>query len=1163
MVISVMAGFKRFKYLAGDAILLTSPNTTYINDDESNPFQGLAHVTKLILNHGVAGIIGAWNSAVTAQIATYTAINGIVQLGGASSAAPLSEKKNYPTYVRVISADNISYRVQADVAHSFGWKHVAIIHTDDVFGTDGANVFRTRCEELEIDIVAQEIVPFGIARLEKQAVVKEKLSKIKDTGVNVILLNAVLADIREIIIQAEKLEMIGLKNYVYLAGKGWNTDAIATGWSGHENSLVGIQGIEFRYRTESAEWRQYLEDFRDIGNTEGFSLTADYMPSSKSPLYYDAIHLWAVGFNATVPKLQSLGLPVSCLRGDMSLTSSCQLSTTERDKLFIRATNNDYQGVLQMMQFLKSKSSPLYGALARSPQTLLLESIYEADFNGATVRVKLNRTGDTLNQYQINNYQAGKGFQVVGYVDPTTNPMNVSLFDKVVFAGGTSSSPNHEVPVDSLSRASGSSSDNTAQIVVIAVVVGATLLLLGVLVTLIAFYRKTRQKARQERRLWLININDLHFSTSNTLTKHEHSTQTMSYLADVKHSTTNRMSSAAERWAPSPVINVPDTSSVEYQGEIASACLIDSTGVSIMSELFSTDMFHLKEVNHVNITNFIGIAPTEDNQVWIINEKCSKGSLEDCLCASSLLLDSMFFFSFANDIISGLSYLHKSSLSVHGRLSSGTVLIDSRWSCKLTNYGGSVIFDRALAKNILDKRDVYLNLLWTSPELIHSRTEFFMAVLDEPTRRKQSGSSDEQSYKKHKLSDVTSSDASIHSIERKESSTRKKTSIFSGKTSILGKRKTTALKCSYPASQADDVYAFGSLMHQIIARQRPYLDIDLPLEEIIQQVEEGIRSPEFSQNRIFSSDEAVLERKIARYLSQCVAMESSQRPLAPSIRDSIVRMNPNAHRSIADNMSIILERYSHNLESIIEERTFQLQRQTTRLETLLFEMLPKSIAEKLLENELISPETYECVTVFFSDIVGFTSICSKSTPTQVVVLLNSLYSLFDNIIDPYDVYKVETIGDAYMIASGLPNRNGALHVREIAMVSLHLLAAMINFRIDHLPNEFMQLRIGFHSGSVAAGVVGVKMPRYCLFGDTVNTASRMESSGLALKIHCSSDSRDLLNDGFEDFELEERGEIEVKGKGKMTSYWLVGASGFDKKLPSDSLRVGMSAHTFK
>ncbi|XP_018557047.2 receptor-type guanylate cyclase gcy-4 isoform X2 [Lates calcarifer] len=239
-----------------------------------------------------------------------------------------------------------------------------------------------------------------------------------------------------------------------------------------------------------------------------------------------------------------------------------------------------------------------------------------------------------------------------------------------------------------------------------------------------------------------------------------------------------------------------------------------------------------------------------------------------------------------------------------------------------------------------------------------------------------------------------------------------------------------------------------------------------------------------------------------------------------------------------------------NYAQSLKEKTEDLKHQRQLAEDLLHQMLPKSVAKQLRQHKHVEAESYEKVTIFFSDIVGFTSISASCTPLQVVEMLNNLYMCFDTRIDSYDVYKVETIGDAYMVVSGLPERNGDRHADEIAKMALDLVAAVRQVSIPHMPNQRLQLRAGIHTGPCVAGIVGYKMPRYCLFGDTVNTASRMESTSLPQRIHTSSETYlALIKDNAYDLQL--RGEIEVKGKGKMNTYWLIGHKNYS--VQNDSL----------
>lgn len=219
------------------------------------------------------------------------------------------------------------------------------------------------------------------------------------------------------------------------------------------------------------------------------------------------------------------------------------------------------------------------------------------------------------------------------------------------------------------------------------------------------------------------------------------------------------------------------------------------------------------------------------------------------------------------------------------------------------------------------------------------------------------------------------------------------------------------------------------------------------------------------------------------------------------------------------------------------QTTLELQEEKRRADTLLYQMFPHSVAEMLKKKQQVPAEHFRSVTIFFSDIVNFTEMCSVMTPLQVTAMLDAVYGEFDERVNRYDVYKVETIGDAYMVASGLPVRNGIRHADQIARMALDLLTAVDGMKLPQFHTGRLSVRIGINTGPCVAGVVGNKMPRYCLFGDTVNTASRMQTSGEPQKIHISGDTKVVLDD-IGGYETEFRGYVEVKGKGKMSTYWL-------------------------
>uniref|UniRef100_A0A3P8WPP1 Guanylate cyclase n=1 Tax=Cynoglossus semilaevis TaxID=244447 RepID=A0A3P8WPP1_CYNSE len=336
-------------------------------------------------------------------------------------------------------------------------------------------------------------------------------------------------------------------------------------------------------------------------------------------------------------------------------------------------------------------------------------------------------------------------------------------------------------------------------------------------------------------------------------------------------------------------------------------------------------------------------------------------------------------------------------------------------------------------------------------------------------------------------------------------------------------------------TQKGDIYSFGIILQEVALMRGVYfLDTQtLTPKEIVQGVSQG-GAPPLRPSLCFHSH----SEELGVLMQRCWSEEPGERPDFNTIKILLRKQHRGYGSNILDNLLSRMEQYANNLEELVEERTQAYHEEKRKAEALLYQILPHSVAEQLKRGETVQAEAFDSVTIYFSDIVGFTALSAESTPLQVVTLLNDLYTCFDAIIDNFDVYKVETIGDAYMVVSGLPVRNGKLHGREVARMSLALLDAVKSFRIRHRPNQQLLLRIGIHSGPVCAGVVGLKMPRYCLFGDTVNTASRMESNGEALKIHVSEATVQVLQE-FSSFSLELRGEIQVKGKGCMRTYWLL------------------------
>ncbi|MDW8220559.1 MAG: adenylate/guanylate cyclase domain-containing protein, partial [Bacteroidota bacterium] len=220
-----------------------------------------------------------------------------------------------------------------------------------------------------------------------------------------------------------------------------------------------------------------------------------------------------------------------------------------------------------------------------------------------------------------------------------------------------------------------------------------------------------------------------------------------------------------------------------------------------------------------------------------------------------------------------------------------------------------------------------------------------------------------------------------------------------------------------------------------------------------------------------------------------------------------------------------------NTELYHKNQLIEEERQKSDL--LLLNILPPQIAERLKSGEKIIADKFDSATVMFADIVGFTKLSAQIPPEHLVENLSMIFTMFDRLAEQYGLEKIKTIGDAYMAVGGVPV---PLEDHTAAVVRMSLAAIQHIQDLTAELDEQISIRIGVHTGAVVAGVIGMRKFAYDLWGDTVNTASRMEASGEANRIHCSEQVYYALKDRFE---FEERGLIEIKGKGRMKTYFVL------------------------
>ncbi|XP_071559904.1 atrial natriuretic peptide receptor 1 isoform X3 [Temnothorax nylanderi] len=698
--------------------------------------------------------------------------------------------------------------------------------------------------------------------------------------------------------------------------------------------------------------------------------------------------------------------------------------------------------------------------------------MWDRDFIGITGHVRIDDNGDRDADYSILDLDPITGrFEVVAHYLGLNREYSPMTGKKIHWPGGREGPPPDIPECGFLGNDPDCTSRREAYTFVAYTGIALAVFLLAAITAACLLYRHLRLSADLNNMSWRVRPEELLLEVgkqfSSKINLHQAMSDANNYGLEQRIRRGSQIS--CESLPPTTVF----TTIGIYKGERVAIKKITKKKVVDVTKKLLWEIKQVRDVTSENTVRFIGACLCSPSPtVLILTEYCPRGSLKDVLENEAIKLDWNFRMSLIHDIakVEGMSYLHASEVSAHGKLRSCNCLIDGRFVLKISDFGLKTL---TTPSDMIIDESYYTKLLWIAPELLPLT--------------------------------VTPGSA---------------------------------------ATQKGDVYSFAIILEEIVVRGGPYevARTFMTAQEIVSRVSASENPP--LRPEVTPKD---CPPDILSLMERCWTEVPDERPSFHAIRGTIRGIMKGYCENLMDDLLRRMEQYANNLEALVEEKTEQLSLEKRRSEELLYQVLPRQVAGQLMAGEMVQPEQFECVTIYFSDIVGFTVLCAQSTPMEVVDFLNDLYSTFDSIIGFYDVYKVETIGDAYMVASGLPERNGDEHAREIGLMALAILDAVRSFTIMHKQNTQLSVRIGVHSGPVCAGVVGQKMPHYCLFGDTVNTASRMESSGLPLRIHVSEATKNIL-DKFRTFDLELRGEVELKGKGRVTSYWLTGCSEPDSRL---------------
>ena len=317
-----------------------------------------------------------------------------------------------------------------------------------------------------------------------------------------------------------------------------------------------------------------------------------------------------------------------------------------------------------------------------------------------------------------------------------------------------------------------------------------------------------------------------------------------------------------------------------------------------------------------------------------------------------------------------------------------------------------------------------------------------------------------------------------------------------------------------------DVYAFGILLAEVFTRDDPYAQQPGDLRTILSAVAHPVAGQPLMRPALGASVPPLL----LKLMQRCWAEDPRERPRMVDIASEL-QLYAGAEASKGGVTSALAAAKA----SVHHDRA------------LLHQVFPPAVAAALTAGRRVEPQLHDCVTVFFADVCSFTELAARMQPLSVANMLDRLYTVFDGLCQKHGLFKNETIGDAYLVTGNLIQDQGGDHCARVAAFALDVVAAAQQVLVDpgNPKAGYLHVRAGLHCGPIVATVVGTTNPRFCMFGDTVNTASRMESNSAPDKVTLSDEAAALLRVQCPSVMIASRGIVNVKGKGAQSLHWLV------------------------